>query len=170
MPGMSDLLAGGAGGPMDLRSLAGQMGMGAQQATTGGPVQGMGPMPPGGMDMMAQMGGPGGPMGGGPPPPGPMGGPGQMNPMLAQLLGQPPQGISPESSTGLEALLQFSDLEDEEIIELVVATKPPAEIIPTLVAIGEQLNRPGLLEAAQMLGGAGPMEPELQPTGEGMMG
>lgn len=166
MAGMGDMLA-GAGGPMDMRSLAGQMGAGAQMATTGGPVQGMGAMSPGGMDMAAQMAGP---MQGGPPPPGPMGGPGMANPMLAQLLGQPPQGISPESSTGLEALLQFSDMEDEEIIELVMATQPQDQVAPVLVSLGEQLNRPMLLEAAQMLGQGGPMEPELQPTGEGMVG
>lgn len=165
MAGLSDLLKGTAG-PMDMRSLAGQMGMGAQMETAGGPVQNMGMPPPGGMDMMGPMGGP---MQGGPPMPGPMGGEGMMNPMLAEMGGQPPEGVSPDTTSGLQTLLQFANMEDQEIIELILATKPQEEVVEILVAIGEQLGRPTLLEAAQALEGGGE-PPEVMGMGEGMVG
>lgn len=161
MAGYQDLLTGRAG-PMDLRSLAGQMGMGSQMETAGGPVQGMAMPPPGGMDMMAQMGGP---MQGMPPTPGPMGGPG----MQGMLQEGPPSEMSPESGVGLKTLLEFSKLEDGDIIQLVIATKTEEEVPETLMMIGEQLGRPTLIQAGQMIGGGG-MEAPVQGMGEGMVG
>jgi len=165
MPGLSDML-GGRINPMDMKSLAGQMGMGSQMQAVGGPVQNMVGMPsPGGMDMLQQMGGA---MGGGPPGAGPMGGPGMENPMLAALLKQPPPGVNAETSVGLKTLIEFSKMTDEDIIELVLATKPEGDIGPILAAIGEQLGRPALIEAAQMAEGG--LEAEMFGGGEGMVG
>lgn len=178
MPGYSDLLR-GMGGPMDPKALAGQMGMASQFETAGGPVQNqMGAMPPpGGMDMLGMMG----PMQGAPPPPGPMGGEGMMNPMMAQMMGQPPAGLSPDSDVGIKTLLEFAKLEDQDIIELVMNTKPQEEVADTLMALGQQLGRPALIQAAQQMGMAGEMgpggemmggmqPPEMQGMGEGMVG
>lgn len=158
---------------MDLRSLAGKMGMASQQQTVGGPVQNMAgmPSPPGGMDMMGPMGGP---MQGGPPPPGPMGGPGMQGmPPMGGPGAAPPSEVSPESGIGLQTLLEFSKLEDQDIIQLVMSAKPREEVPETLLTLGEQLGRPMLVQAGQELLGAeggGGLESELQGMGEGMVG
>lgn len=159
MAGYADLLQGTAG-PMDMRSLAGQMGMGAQQQAVGGPVQnqvGMGQ--PGGMDMMAQAGGA----------PGPMGGAGMQNPMMQQLAGGPPPEMAPESGVGYETLMEFSNMADEDIIQLVLTTKGPEEAGGILMQLGQLLGRPALMQAGQAA--AGGMEAGMagQPMGEEMM-
>lgn len=164
MAGYADMLQGTAG-PMDMRSLAGQMGMGAQQQAVGGPVQMAGGMPPGGMDMMAQMGGP---MQGAPPGPGPMGAPGMANPMAG---GAPPDSVSPESGIGMQTLLQFSNMSDEDIIQLVLTTKVPEEASEVLMALGQTLGRPMLIEAGQQAAQGGPEAMAgMAPTMEGMGG
>lgn len=174
MAGINDLLQGRAN-PMDLRSLAGKMGMASQFQTAGGPVQntvGMPPLP-GGMDMMGPMGAP---MQGGPPPPGPMGGPGMQGMPPGPMGGMgapPPSEVSPESGIGLQTLLEFSKLEDQDIIQLVMVSKPREEVPETLLTLGEQLGRPMLVQAGQELLGAvggGGLESELQGMGEGMVG
>lgn len=157
MPGYADLLQ-GTTGPMDMRSLAGQMGMAAQNQTVGGPVQMQAGMPqPGGMDMMAQMGGA----------PGMMGGPGMANPMMQEMAGPSPE-MAPESGVGYETLLQFANMSDEDIIQLVITTKTPDEAGEILTQLGQVLGRPALMEAGQAAMGGMEAGMAGSPMGEGM--
>lgn len=158
LAGIADLLQGTAG-PMDMRSLAGQMGMAAQNQTVGGPVQMQAGMPqPGGMDMLSQAGGM----------PGPMGGPGMQNPMMQEMTGPPPE-MAPESGVGYDTLLEFANMSDEDIIQLVLTTKAPEEAGDILTQLGQILGRPALMEAG--MAAAGGMEAEMagSPMTEGMV-
>jgi hypothetical protein len=78
-----------------------------------------------------------------------MGGPGMQNPMVQQLAGGPPPEIAPESGVGYETLLEFSNMSDEDIIQLVLTTKGPEEAGGILMQLGQILGRPALMEAGQ---------------------